>query len=128
MKNEFDFYKNDKTWFIDLPSYPGDVADLAMVLGADDMLEQLSKGQHRVTLTISDSAFDDADGVLNIDHNLSLIEESLRSTATEIGGGFYIFDDGGKYKSVWLCDVTKYVFANDIMPENIWFKVVDMNE
>lgn len=125
MKNEFDFYKDNKTWFIDLPSYPGDVADLAMVLGADDMLDALSKGRSRITLTISDSVFDNFDGVLNIDHSLTLIDESLRSTALEMGGGFYIFNEN---KSVWLCDVTKYVFANDTMPESIWFKVVDMCE
>lgn len=41
------FYKDDLGWFIDLPSFPLNRGYLAMVLGADDLLDKLSKGKKR---------------------------------------------------------------------------------
>lgn len=124
MKNEFDFYKTQGTWFIDLPSYPGDVADLAMVLGADVMLDELAGSNHHVSLMISDTIFENA-SVLVKDFDLKLVPDELHETAREMGGDFYISESN---KSVWLCDVTKYVFASMTMPDAIWYSKIEDEE
>lgn len=117
MKFTFDFYKVQGTWFIDLPHWEGDQADLAMVLGADTLLDQISKNGTHVKLHFSDAEIEGAE-TLDVDKDLTLIDESLRETAHGMGGAFYIYNET---LSVWLCDVTKFVFGG-YMPEKIWFK------
>lgn len=116
MKHCYNFYKEELTWYIDLPSWPGDQADLAMVLGADVMLDRLSHNGNFVRLEFADEKI--SDNVLIKDVDLELIPTDLKETAKEMGGAFYKDND----LSVWLCDVTKFVFGT--MPEKIWYKAV----
>ena len=55
--HSFDFYKDDTGWYIDFPEFIekglGTKDDLAMVLGADQMLDYLGGGTDRVALTFS---------------------------------------------------------------------------
>ena len=48
MKFVYKFYKENSTWYIDLPTWQGDKADLAMVLGADTLLDHLANVNGRI--------------------------------------------------------------------------------
>jgi hypothetical protein len=99
------FYKeSDNRWYVDLPEWTGNKAELEMVAGADSMLEYMAEGESQVWLMLSEEYFENADKL-----------EFLR-LATEIGNGaFYKLNN---YRGVeiglemWLCDVTKFVFGN----------------
>jgi hypothetical protein len=55
------FYKDDQGWFIDLPEFLeaglGTKGNLAMVAGADTLLDRLSNNGDEVILRISDEDF-----------------------------------------------------------------------
>ena len=109
------FYKDpDSRWYVDLPEWEGEKADLEMVAGADSMLEYMSGGEADVTLSMSESEFT-CDCVLQF---VRLAEEYQN-------GAFYKMD---KYRGIdveiemWLCDVTKFVFGR--FPERIYVSVV----
>lgn len=116
------FYKENGTWYIDLESWQGDKSDLAMVLGADTLLEELANGNDHVHLLFGDEQFD-ASKQLVKDHELELIDELDRELAMELGGAFYKTEN---MKSVWLCDVTQFIFG--YLPETIWYKKINKNE
>lgn len=114
------FYKELDKWYIDLPSYPGDKADLEMVLGADLFLDHLANLQNEIYLELSTlSVFS-----RNVLHLIKL--------ANDIGNGAYYecfyyesnsgFGDLPKYFKMWLCDVTKFVFDGRF-PDQIYFKL-----
>lgn len=127
MKHCYNFYKEELTWYINLPSWPGDKEELAMVLGADLMLEFLSDHTESVNVEFADEEFEENTGFLIMDKELAYIEEYLRESARGMGGAFYVFHDKdhSTYNdlSVWLCDVTKFVFQGE-MPEKIWLRKV----
>ncbi|GHA80842.1 DUF6717 family protein [Pontibacter akesuensis] len=107
----FTFYKESHgTWYIDLPDYPGPKGNLAMVAGADDMLDYLAKGGNRVTVEMSEQPFSGA-----------LAMEQTR--LGEPGGGAYYKPRNHSIQSVWLCDVT--LFALGKFPEKIYFRAVE---
>ena len=106
----FTFYKEPHgTWYIDLPDYPGPKGDLAMVAGADDMLDYLAKGKKRVEVEMSEQPFE---GALALE----------RTKMGEPGGGAYYKPVNHAIQSVWLCDVT--LFALGQFPEKIYFRAV----
>ncbi len=50
----FRFYKDElNRWYVDLPEWEGDQAELEMVCGADTMLDILAQGDGEVRLTLS---------------------------------------------------------------------------
>lgn len=109
------FVKEDGGWFIDLPEYleqGGSKADLAMVSGADTMLDIIAGNKEEVILQIDTEPFNHADEL----------------TLTEIcdpilGGGYYHmkkFEGKEVDQNMWLCDVTKFVFGD--MPPRIYVK------
>lgn len=107
------FYKDSKGWFADIPEWPGDKGELAMVCGADDMLEIYAQGEPEVTLNIDTTFF-------NGSEVLSLVrpEETL-------GGGIYKTHKilGIEYDfELWLCEVTIFVF--EYLPELIYVQKV----
>ena len=107
---KFTFNKEDHgTWYIDLPDYPGPKGNLAMVAGADDMLDFLAKGKNRVVVEMSEQPFA---GALELD----------RTKLGEPGGGAYYKPVNHPIQSVWLCDVT--LFALGKFPEKIYFRAV----
>lgn len=108
----FTFEKDpDQRWYIVLPEWTGNRADLEMVQGADKMLDIAAEGENRVQLTLSTKPFDNAD-------ELTWIEDFKDP---EIGGAVYNMP---KWKGVdynlkmWLCDVTKFVFGD--FPKTIY--------
>jgi hypothetical protein len=107
----FDFYKDNTGWYIDFPAFIeqglGSKADLAMVSGADTMLDYLSDRQPRVTLTFS-----------NIEHALSRFH--LRMIHHNQWGATYA-TNVAEVPFVWLCNVTKVVFGG-AHPREIFVK------
>jgi hypothetical protein len=114
---EHKFVKEQSGWYIDLPDYlekGGSKGDLAMVAGADDMLDIMSEGAKIVKLCIDTRPFEGAEVV-----------ELVEICESTIGGGYYIMPTykGNKIdKRMWLCDVTEYVFGN--LPPKIFVKKV----
>lgn len=110
------FYKEDYGgWYIDLPEYleqGGSKGDLAMVAGADTMLDIIANGEKKVTITIDTQPFEGADELLLT----KLCEPS-------VGGGYYLLKwfEGKKVNhEMWLCAVTEFVFQ--AIPERIYIR------
>lgn len=107
---ELKFYKEGYRWYIDLPEYPGDKADLQMVLGADTLLDTLSDSTNNVVILASLEDYNSSDKLVK-----------LRDLTADEGGGAMYFTD--KYKfDLWLCDVTKFVFNG--FPVEIFYSVI----
>jgi hypothetical protein len=112
---KFKFNKNSKgEWYMDLPEWSGDAADLQMVEGADQWLALLSNKEDEVEVMIADEHFDHAESLVL----LRVREANLG------GGGDYCLEiyQGKKINlKLWLCEVTRFVFGN--LPKRIYFKV-----
>jgi hypothetical protein len=106
---ESDQWFEDK-WFVELPDWTGDKADLEMVSGADTMLEIMAEGERNFIVALSDTYFENSDEIKFI------------RMADDIGNGAYYFME--KYKgikldlNIWLCDVTIFAFGK--FPEKIY--------
>ena len=92
----FDFYKTKhEEWFVDLPDYPGPVEDLQMVLGADDLLDNLSHFTNSVSVLVSTE-------------EIPLALKLTRNESVECTSGAW-------YKSssldLWLCDVMLFLYG-----------------
>ncbi len=100
-------------WYIDLPSWTGEKADLEMVCGADNLLDTLSNNGNEVTLCVYEDSFQGCE------------ELNMVNLATDLGNGAYYLLKNYKGEEVnqelWLCDVTKFVFG--YLPNKIYFKV-----
>lgn len=122
MNREFRFYQEHPSgrWYVDLPEWEGDKADLEMVMGADSFLTIMSEGNDEVRLILSDEKIEGADFLVL--KEMGLFEE------IEVGSGaWYILPKymGIDYDhSMWLCDVTLFVFG--YFPETIWFVPIRM--
>lgn len=108
MNKAIHFYKEKSKWYADIPEWTGDKADLEMVCGADKLLDKLSKGTNKVLISI----------------NTEYVEDSLLLILEEIdeSGGYYNVLIKGKVLSVWLCNVTLFVFNE--FPEKLYFKTL----
>lgn len=115
--SSYRFYKNELGWFIDLKWFPFDKANLAMVAGADLLLDQLSKGKDEVYLKISTKSFENYDDVLFKDMTLGLFRGALYSPMRHNIGNSLMYDN-----QLWLCFVTVFVFLR--YPKTIYFKVI----
>ena len=109
--HSFDFYKDNSGWYIDFPEFIekglGTKSDLAMVSGADHMLDYLGGGTDRVALTFSNCEMTDARFHLKMfAHN---------------GWGATYKTHIDAVPQVWLCNVTKVVFGGK-HPINIYVK------
>lgn len=112
----YKFIKEDTgRWYIDLPEWEGNKADLEMVEGADTMLNYVGKGTSPVELILSEQTFDGCN-ILKLIHDYS----------KEIGGGgiYLLTDYEGEtlHQEMWLCEVTEWVFGK--LPLVIYFKKV----
>lgn len=110
---KYRFYKDNQGWFIDYPEHyerGGSKAELAMVAGADKMLDAISDNGEEVTVEFSDSPFDG--------HDIC-----LRRILRDPWGATYNIDDKAYPNFVWLCNVTKAVF-NGPHPKHIYMKKV----
>ena len=122
MNREFRFYQEHPSgrWYVVLPEWEGDKADLEMVMGADSFLTIMSEGNDEVRLILSDEKIEGADFLVL--KEMGLFEE------IEVGSGaWYILPKymGIDYDhNIWLCDVTLFVFG--YFPETIWLVPIRM--
>jgi hypothetical protein len=113
---QYRFVKEDGGWYIDLPEYlekGGSKGDLAMVAGADTMLDIIAAGNKTVDVTLDTTPFAEADLI-----------ELVEVCAPSMGGGYYVMQNynGQPVKHrMWLCDVTNFVFG--YLPPAIYIKV-----
>ena len=103
------FTKEASGWYIDLPEWEGDKGELAMVAGADDLLDALDWSKK---------------GNVILDISLDPIEKShalyLKEFTPEVGGALYTVTGEASFpKEIWLCAVTEFVFG--FMPRIIYF-------
>ncbi len=116
MQRTFSFYKtSDHEWFVTLPEWKGDKAELQMVEGADAMLDMIANNGTDCNLELNDEEFIDAD-LLTLTH----ARKQNRG-----GGGDYlleIYNGNTVNQKLWLCAVTEFVFGN--LPQKIWFRKV----
>jgi hypothetical protein len=104
---KYRFYKKDElSWYIDLPEYPGNIDDLMMVAGADKMLDQLAKDSNEVMLHVSEVKFPGS--------------RTLKLTGLTGNEGANYMTGNDK---IWLCGVTEYVFG--YYPKQIFFKIAN---
>jgi hypothetical protein len=108
------FYKeiSSNRWFIDLPKWKGDYAELEMVDGADDLLDFLSNGENDVTLNVSENYFESSNRL-----------KFIGITNNNAGANYIISEYNGINLNlrIWLCNVTKFVFG--YFPKNLYFTV-----
>ena len=120
------FVKLADKWFIDIPDWTGDINELQMVMGAETLLENVSKifdfhTEREVTLDI----FQEHETNQNMEHP-AYVRLSLMDIDTE--GATYLMDDisAKKYNMennplIWLCNVTKFLF--DIFPYKLYILI-----
>ena len=102
--NILTFNKEDNKWYIDLPEWEGDKAELQMVMGADDRLDEISKNGNKVVMLVSLEPFDSS--------------EIVELQRIEFDGATYLFRE----KEMWLCEVTLSVFGE--FPDRFYVKVI----
>ena len=109
--HSFDFYKDNSGWYIDFPEFInqglGTVDDLAMVSGADQMLDYLCGGSNIVGLTFSNREIPNA-------------RFHLKMFAHNCWGATYKTNID-LVPQVWLCNVSKVIFGGK-HPINIFVK------
>lgn len=93
-------------WYIDLPEWEGAHAQLAMVAGADDLLEFVGKGAPRVEVTVVKSS----ETVPELDSDPRFFRCDALS-CNPVGGATYDVRLKGFNRTMWLCPVTLFVLG-----------------
>lgn len=121
MTRTYRFYKDEYGWFIDLKWFSFNRAHLAMVMGADELLEKLSKGEKEVRLKISTSKFG-----FKISNKLERrVKLGVLNGATyeQMSPNIEIKETEYLDKNhLWLCAVTLLVFGR--YPKSIYYSIV----
>lgn len=136
-KDEYDltFVKDNGTWYIDLPNWPWKRENLAMVCGADIMLDLLSDHGTRVSLHVKPASepvdHDTLQEMLKDDWvELTQDHASLTGGATYYAKGKAMKDfvrrdpwtNEKKRRTLWLCPVTLFIFGH--YPKYFYGKVI----
>lgn len=114
---QYKFLREGSGWYIDLPEYleqGGSKGDLAMVAGADTMLDIMAEGKNEVHIQLDTNPFDSAD-----------LLELVEVCEPAMGGGYYVlhsYNGESIRHRMWLCAVTNFVFG--YLPEKIFVKRV----
>jgi len=114
---QYRFVKEGGGWFIDLPEYleqGGSKGDLAMVAGADTMLDIMAEGKKEIDIQLDTNFFENAD-----------VLELVEVCEPTMGGGYYIlhtYNANPIHHRMWLCAVTNFVFG--YLPEKIFVKKI----
>lgn len=115
------FYKDEYGWFIDLKWFPFNRAHLAMVCGADDLLDILSDGKDEVRLKISTGIF--RVGKYYISNRLYRVRKLGFLNGAVYEPSFHKIENKIFEKNqLWICAVTLLVFG--YYPKNIYYSVV----
>lgn len=107
MKNLKFKKEEDNKWYIDLPEWTGDKADLEMVAGADTLLDYLSNSETNVDTLVSEEPLDDS--------------ITLTKRWNIYGGADYKVTNCPDVYTAWLCKVTKFVYGG-YMPQKLFIK------
>lgn len=111
MSKELQYYKFEKDpdnrWYIILPEWTGDRAELEMVMGADTMLDIIAQGENLIEICLSLEKYE------NFTYELSYVEDMAGGALYRLKSDLYEFD-------VWLCHVTYFVFG--FLPDKIYIK------
>ena len=113
---KYRFYKNELGWFIDLKWFPFGKHWLAMIAGADTLLDNLSENKNEVFLEVSTAPIPFYDGILKRTQTVGLLKGAFY---TETKG--YTPTKRRLVSSIWLCPVIVWVFWN--YPKRIYFKI-----
>ena len=119
MNKNLRFVKLASRWLIDIP-YNGNINDLEMVLGADEMLQHISdntNGDDTVYIEVSDflRAQSGHDAMITKTKGEDMGEGQWYDFAEN-----YALYSNAKTQKIWLCDVTKLVFGG--FPETLYIK------
>lgn len=122
------FYKDKDGWFIDFQEAIDagiySKANLAMVLGADTLLDTLSNNGKEIIVRFEDKKFKGWEGLLEKE-GISQDEEALEALGHPVQyGGDYICTKlfGKKYNhKLWLCEVAAYLLNG--FPDKIYIKI-----
>jgi hypothetical protein len=114
--NTHTFIKEKKGWYLNLESDLEEFnhTDMALMEGSNYLLDLISNGQPKVTVSLDTEPFEKA-------VELKLIE----ICDTPSGGGYYeVRNDQGKLlrDKVWVCDVPLFVFGD--IPDSIYIRKV----
>jgi hypothetical protein len=107
MKNLKFKKEEDNKWYIDLPEWTGDKADLEMVAGADRVLDYLSNSESNVDTLVSEEPIDDS--------------IALTKRWNIYGGADYKVANCPGVDTAWLCKVTKFVYDGNL-PQKLYIK------
>ena len=99
-------------WFIVLNTWPGPKSALQMVLGADTLLDMLSRDGETVQIELKATA-----------SSRDFVAVKDNQTPTTTGRWYNVFRGGEQVHRMWLCPVTLFVFLGRY-PSEIKFSVV----
>ena len=107
IKTRVSFVKLFDKWFVHIPDFPGEVEELEMVEGADDLCDKIDTDKRGViTIEITDFRPATYDWVLDFLEGVD--------PGSHTGGAYYgvtSFDNMECF-NIWLCDVTCYVLGS----------------
>lgn len=118
------FYKDKTGWYIDLPEVVSagiyDKANLAMVCGADTLLDQMAGKKKKIVIEFSDEPIEGyTDTLINTGEGRD--EEALEEAGHPIqDGGYYLAVE--RNHPLWLCEVASYLFSG--FPKVIYVKKI----
>jgi hypothetical protein len=119
------FYKDDQGWFIDLPELVQDgtfsKSNLAMVLGADTLLDKLSKNGSEITIRFENKKFEGWEEHLR-NTSVGMDQEALEDLNHPIELGGYYHAEKHDHP-LWLCSVCSFLFGGEF-PKNIYIKTI----
>lgn len=119
MYRKYRFYKDELGWFIDLKWFPFNRGFLAMIAGADILLDKLSNNQKEVILKITsirpkENNYEDC---IIRQQKLGLLNGAVYKTVIN-----KLPNSGVGKNKLWLCAVTLLIFGR--YPRKIYFKKV----
>lgn len=109
------FREIDDRWYVDYPEYPWNHANLEMVAGADDLLDEIAELDDSVTIGIRSKVSSTLE-----DYKLSRVEPEdpiyehiARFNDTSIGRWYTVnhYADKEDWQLIWLCPVMLYTFG-----------------
>ena len=98
--------ENDGGWYIDLPEWEGAHARLAMVAGADSLLEFVGGGSSRVWVEVVKTQTQ----IEDLDSDKSFFRCDVMEKST-FGGATYQVHLTDFDRTMWLCPVTLFVLG-----------------
>lgn len=108
------FTKEHGTWYINLKYWPGPKSALAMVQGADKLLDKVSTDGKTAKVHVYEKP------TKGTTIKAKLIVPNLLKN----GGNYTIEGPEGYPKKMWLCAVTRFVYLGR-MPKELYIKVAN---